>query len=236
MTALKGAQSRIARQAGKFKRGLLQSGLERHVELVDWSSPESRLRILEAEFAQASGAFEKIPSCMKKYFDGFVGKGDINRHSHILIQTFLAAHNFLYSDKATMAVSVETRLPFMDVELMQLAAHIPESCQIKGGKTKHILKKAMEQYLPKEVLMRDKTGFGPPLRRWLARGLDEVINEFLSPARLKARAIFQPDEVQRVLKENRQNKIDHAYLIYALLSLELWQQTFIDHPGVELRL
>ena len=83
------------------------------------------------------------------------------------------------------------------------------------------------------MLKRDKTGFGPPLRHWIANGLSDMIGETLSPSRIRARGLFRSDEIERVLIENRENRADHGYLIYALLSLEIWQQTFIDKPGVE---
>ena len=116
---------------------------------------------------------------------------------------------------------------------MRMTARIPESLKLKGPNIKHVLSKAMEPHLPREVLKRDKTGFGPPLRHWIANGLSDMIGETLSPSRIRARGLFRSDEIERVLIENRENRADHGYLIYALLSLEIWQQTFIDKPGVE---
>jgi len=235
-TAMKGTQSAVARRTRKFRNGLLRNGLERHVALVDWSDPKSRLGIVTGRFAHIFEKDRSIDCCMKKYFDNFAGEGEINRHSYILIQTFLAAHNFLYNDKAAMAASIEVRVPFMDIELMKLAACIPEHCKVKGTKLKYLLNKAMEPYLPPEVLSREKTGFYAPFRQWLADGLDRAICEFLSPERLKARGIFEPDQIQKILAQNRENKADHGYLIYAILCLELWQQSFIDRPGVEIEI
>lgn len=232
--ALQGAQGPVARRAKKFKSGLMADGLERHMALVDWSSPEVRNSLYAPSFLARLNPIKSIPACMSRYFDGFCGTGEINRHSHILNQTFLAAHNFLYNDKCSMAVSVETRVPFMDVELMQLCAVIPEDLKMKGGITKYLLKKAMERYLPKDVLYRSKTGFGPPLREWVVNGLDAMIQEFLSPTRIRDRGYFDPVAVSNIIEQNRKNEADHGYLIYALLSFEIWMQTFIDHPAVEL--
>lgn len=231
-TATKGAQSALARRTRKFNRAFRQRGLSRHLALVDWSSPEDRLRIVDNGLARTMRQ-ETVPACMQKYFDSFVGKGDTNRHSHILLNTFLASHNFLYTDKATMALGIEARVPFVDVELLRLAARIPERIKLRGPNIKHVLSKAMASFLPREVLERDKTGFAPPLRHWIAEGLGELIQETLSPSRVRDRGLFRPDLIQSILTENRDNVADHGYLIYALLSLELWQQTFIDRPGQE---
>ena len=231
-TALFGAQNRVSRRIRKFQRGLRQSELERHLALSEWSSLPIRHEILRSE----QPGVGMPPACMRRYYESFVGRGELNRHSHLLIQTFLAAHNFLYTDKSSMAVSLEVRVPFMDVELMRLAARIPEDLKLAGTTTKHVLKRAMERYLPHSILYRSKTGFGAPLRQWIAEDLQLVIDDFLGRERLEQRGLFHPDVVARVVHENRNRRADHAYLIYALLNLELWLQTYVDRPGVEVTL
>ena len=133
-----------------------------------------------------------------------------------------------------MATSVEVRVPFMDVELMQLGAQIPERFKLRGRVTKYILKEAMERYLPRQILHRSKVGFGAPLRKWVAEDLDEVIGDALGPEQVRARGLFDAAALQKILRENRENRADHTYLIYSLLTLELWMRTFIDRPAEEL--
>jgi len=227
-TALMGAQKAIPRRLRKFTTVYRSAGLDRFIRLSDWSSDAVREGLLVNAVAGRNGA-----SAMQRYHDGFRGRGELNRRSHMLIQSFLAAHNFLYTDKSAMATSIEVRVPFMDVELMRLCARIPERYKLKGGVTKHVLKAAMERYLPREILHRKKTGFGAPLRKWVAEDLRHVVRDLLGPARLKQRGIFRSEAVSRVLAENDAATADHAYLIYALITLELWIQTFIDKPGVE---
>jgi len=231
-SSLQGAQSALPRRLAKFRKALSAEGLDRHLALADWSSPETRGMLFSQELTERLGANGSVHPSMCKYFDQFEGRGDLNRHSHLLIQTFLAAHNFLYTDKCGMATTIENRVPFMDVELMRLCATIPERYKLKGNETKYVLKKAMERYLPREVIYRGKTGFTPPIREWIINGLEPMIHEYLSPERMRQRGLFTPEIVQTILDENRANKKDHGYLIYALLNLEIWQQTFIDQPGV----
>ena len=231
----KGSRSATVRRIEKFKRGFARDGLSRHMALVDWSSPESRSRIIDAQSTETLRCDETPPSCMRKYFDSFMGDGEINRHSHLLINTFMAAHNFLYSDKAMMAASIEGRVPFVDVELLRLAASIPESVKNTGPCVKPLLSAAMAPFLPREVIERSKTGFGAPLRQWVKGGLKELVADSLSTGRIRERGVFRPEAIQDIIEENSRNRADHAYLIYALLSLEIWQQTFIDAPGIEVR-
>jgi asparagine synthase (glutamine-hydrolysing) len=230
-----GAQNLLTRRLAKFRRGMAKTGLERHLALSDWSSAEVRRRIFAPAVLDALGP-PTVPRCMEKYHDAFVGKGDLNLHSHLLIHTFLAAHNFLYTDKSSMAVSLEARVPFMDVELMRLCARIPERFKLRGRTTKYVLKKAMEPYLPRELIHRKKTGFGAPLRRWVHEDLNEGIQYLLGPGQLAARGLFDPAMVQRILDENASRRADHAYLLYSLLTLEIWMQTFLDRAGVEVTL
>lgn len=229
-TMLIGAQNALPRRLRKLRRGLITSGLARHMAIVDWSSPEARTRLFSPQMA-AVGGNGTAPAAMRRYFDEFEGRGELNCHSHILIQSFLAAHNFLYTDKSSMAASIEVRVPYLDLELMRLCATIPEHVKLRGNETKWVLKKAMERYLPTDVLYRSKTGFGAPLRKWIAEDLGPVLSEMLGPHRIAERGLFDPAAVRAMMAENESNRADHAYLIYALLTLELWQQTFIDRPG-----
>ncbi len=232
-SAVMGAQGAIPRRLRKFHRAWSGNGIQRYMALSDWSSPDARDRIYAPDFAAGLDLSRVAPPALLKYYDSFVGKGELNRRSHMLIQTFLAAHNFNYTDKSSMAVSVEVRVPFLDVELMRLCARIPERYKLKGHVTKHLLKSSMDRYLPRDILHRSKTGFGPPLRKWIAEDLNELIGDLLSPQRLRDRGLFDSRVVGTIIEENRANKQDHAFLIYALLNLELWFQTFIDRPGQE---
>lgn len=230
-----GAPHRMARRIEKFRRGIDKSGLERHMALASWSSSETRAAVLAPDLKAAYTA-DAIPECMLRYYEEFRGRGELNCHTHLLNETFLAAHNFNYTDKSSMAVSLEARVPFMDVELMRLGARIPERYKLRGRHTKWVLKKAMERHLPHELIHRSKTGFGAPLRKWIQHDLREQVEYLLGPAHVKARGLFDVDFVQRLLDDNAEGRADHAYLIYALLTLEIWMQTFIDGPGVEVGL
>jgi len=231
-SAVMGASGAIPRRLRKFRKGFVATGLNRYMALSDWSGEDVRESIFSPAFIASQNGHGHGES-VRKYYEGFEGRGELNRRSHVLVQTFLSAHNFLYTDKTSMATSLEVRVPFMDVELMRLCARIPESFKLHRGTTKYVLKKAMERHLPHESLYRSKTGFGGPLRKWIADDLNGLIGDLLGPERIKQRGLFDPAAVKRIVDDNRANRADHAYLIYALLNLELWMQTFIDRPGEE---
>ncbi|OWY73446.1 asparagine synthase (glutamine-hydrolyzing) [cyanobacterium TDX16] len=231
-----GAHKALPRRLAKFSNLLSRNGIHRHMALSDWSSDDVRARLYSKEMGATLAGCDSPPDCMRRYYNEFQGRGDLNRRSHVLIQTFLASHNFLYTDKTSMAASVEARVPFMDVELMRLAARMPEDVKLKGQTTKYVLKRAMERYLPREVIYRSKTGFGAPLRKWINEDLDAEISDLLGEQRVRNRGLFDAGAISQILRDNRAGKADHTYLLYALLTLEVWMMTFIDQAGSEVSL
>lgn len=146
---------------------------------------------------------------------------------------FLGDHNLLYTDKMSMAVGVEVRVPFLDLDLVELAAQIPMRFKQRGRTGKWVLKQAMRPYLPEKVIDRPKTGFGAPLRRWLQRELRPLLHDVLSPESLKRRGLFDPTAVHELLHWHDSGRTDAAYTLLALLSIELWCRAFLERatPG-----
>jgi asparagine synthase (glutamine-hydrolysing) len=142
-------------------------------------------------------------------------------------------HNYLPDDLlvkvdvASMANSLESRSPFLDHELMQWAATIPEKQRFEGDEPKSLLKQAMEPYLPHELLYRPKMGFGVPIDLWLRGDMREFAYDTLLGAAARQRGLFCPSYVQRLL-DNHMSGQNWAYWIWALLMLELWFQMWID--------
>lgn len=154
----------------------------------------------------------------------------LNRMLYLEAKHFLADHNLNYTDKTGMASGVEVRVPLLDLELVDFATRIPPGLKQRGRTGKAILKRAMEPYLPHEVIYRPKTGFGAPLRRWLRHELRERVEETLSPDSLRRRGLFDPAAVSRLIEQDRRGAVDGAYTIYALMCIELWCRMFVDAP------
>jgi asparagine synthase (glutamine-hydrolysing) len=142
---------------------------------------------------------------------------------------FLTDHNLNYTDKMSMATGVEVRVPFLDLELVDFAARIPNRLKQRGSEGKWILKKAMEPYLPSDVIYRPKSGFGAPLRRWMRVELRDLVADLLGAQSLRKRGLFDPAAVQRMIQANDQGKIDASYTLFSLMCIELWCRKFVDH-------
>ena len=135
---------------------------------------------------------------------------------------FLADHNLLYTDKMGMAAGVEVRVPLIDREIVDFAVALPDSYKQRGAEGKYILRQAIKGLVPDSVLTRSKTGFGVPLRRWLSNDLVTLVDQVLSHERLVRRGLFDPAQVRQLIESDRAGSGANAYLVYALLSLEVW--------------
>lgn len=141
---------------------------------------------------------------------------------------FLVDHNFNYTDKMSMAHGVEVRVPFLDKRVADIAASLDVNLKQRGGEGKWILKKMAERYLPKSVIYRPKAGFGAPLRHWLQHDLKPLVDDLLSDASLRQRALFKPEAVHQLIEQDLSGQEDYSYPIFALLCIEIWCRIFID--------
>ena len=140
---------------------------------------------------------------------------------------FLADHNLLYTDKMSMAAGVEVRVPFLDNDLVAFANAMPPEFKQRGRDGKWVLKKAMEPFLPHEVIYRPKSGFGAPLRHWLRHELRELVDDTLSADTLRRRGLFDPAAVAALVADDRAGRVDAAYTILGLVCIEIWCRKFL---------
>ncbi|KAF0233444.1 MAG: asparagine synthase (glutamine-hydrolysing), partial [bacterium] len=153
----------------------------------------------------------------------------INQMLYIDTKLFLPCLNLAYTDKTSMATSLEVRVPYLDHELVELSARIPAELKLRGFTRKYILKRALNSVLPSSIINRKKAGFSAPLRAWLRRDFAELVADLLSPSRLRSRGFFDPSEVKRVIDANNQGREDNSLKIFQLLSFEIWYQQFIEN-------
>jgi len=159
-------------------------------------------------------------------------KGDvINQMCNTDINLFMAGLNLTYTDRASMAASVEVRVPFIDKELVETAMAIDGSLKYKKGQSKYILKRAAERWLPHNIIYRPKASFGAPIRSWISGPLKGMVDELLSREVIEKRGIFQYTWVQKIIEDDRRGLEDNAYRIYQLLTVELWFRSYLDDPA-----
>jgi asparagine synthase (glutamine-hydrolysing) len=136
------------------------------------------------------------------------------------------------TDKMTMAASLECRVPLLDHELVELAARIPGRIKMRGGELKSLLKVALADVLPTDVLQRAKRGFGAPMGAWLKGALAPLVATTLSRSAIEARGLLRPQPVEQLIAAHRANRIDGTDRLLALLALEIWCRIYLDRRSV----
>jgi asparagine synthase (glutamine-hydrolysing) len=131
-------------------------------------------------------------------------------------------------DQMSMAASIESRVPFLDHELVEFTARIPARYSMQGLSGKHILKLAVEDLLPHSIVYRKKMGFPTPWEHWLDGPELEDLESMLLQTRTIERGLIERDKVKRLFAEHRLGRRDNGNRIWRLLNLEIWQRIFID--------
>jgi asparagine synthase (glutamine-hydrolysing) len=216
------------RRALRMLRFLGASPEQRIVELADWSSPSVRARVLRHE--ERTEPLD-VYGDFVRHFERSRARTDEERWTYVLFKTFLPAHALAYGDRTSMASSVELRVPLLDRAMVEQAARIPVSLKYRDGQQKWILAEAVKDLLPPSIRTRPKTGFGIPLRQWLAGDLYRQMRQVLLGERFHARGLFDRTGVEATLCDLETNRRDVAYTVWALFTFEMWARTFVDAEG-----
>jgi asparagine synthase (glutamine-hydrolysing) len=218
----------LTRRVGKAFQYAVQDADHRLVSYFLWTEPTQALDLLHPDFRAGLSTEDLYAPMLQTLGDLPSGESPLNRMLYLECKHFLADHNLNYTDKMGMAAGVEVRVPLLDLDLMDLAGSLPMDMKQRGRIGKWIFKKAMEPYLPHDVIYRPKTGFGVPLRHWLQTILKPLVDDVLSDARLRARGVFNPSAVQQLRMADQMGRIDATYTIFSMVCLELWCRQYID--------
>jgi asparagine synthase (glutamine-hydrolysing) len=219
----------LGRRVTKLFSGANLEGDERLVNYFSWIQRDDLKKLYSLEFCSALKNSNPASEMQKFLKDLPPNTSKLDRMLALEQQFFLADHNLLYTDRMSMATGVEVRVPFLDKELVEFAYNIPDRFKQKGSEGKWVLKKALEGYLPHDVIYRPKTGFGAPLRSWMRNELRELLGDILSIESLRNRGLFDPTAVWKLIAENDKGKVDASYTLLSLLCIEIWCRNYITN-------
>ncbi len=216
------------RQLRKLLSGAGQSSLDRITGYFAWIDTERNKSLFDDKWKEDIESFD--PSFyLRNLLKNIPGEcHELNRLLYMEMRSFLVDHNLNYTDKMAMAASVEVRVPYLDKELVTFSTKIPPNLKMRGRTTKYLLKKVAERYLPKTVIDRPKIGFGAPVRKWIREDLSAMIGDYLGEARIRERGIFNPNEVEKLIHDNQEGRVDAGYTIWCLLAIESWLRQFTN--------
>lgn len=146
----------------------------------------------------------------------------LNRELLADLRVYLADDILVKVDRMSMATSLETRAPFLDVGVMELALSMPSSLKYRNGERKWILKQALKGIVPPEILTRRKEGFSIPMKQWLRHDLAPLMDSLLSPSRLATRGLIDSSTVARLIASHKSGRENHAHVLFPLMVFEHW--------------
>jgi len=136
-------------------------------------------------------------------------------------------------DQMSMAASIESRVPFLDHPLVEFASSLPQRLKLRGWTTKYVLRQAMRDLLPEEILSRRKMGFPVPVGAWFRGAFTGVVDEFVLGERAMARGLFQREHVRRLVEAHNTGREKHDERLWMLVNWEIWQRIFLDGEAPE---
>jgi len=186
--------------------------------------------VYSEDFSRQVKETDPLDYLIKKYEEGDTDD-PLEKLIYLDMTTYLPEDLLVKMDIATMANSLEARVPFLDHKFMEFVASIPSQLKLKGSKTKFILKTAFKDFLPEAIFKRRKMGFGVPVSRWFRNELKDYVLEILLDSRTLNRGYFKREGIERLLNDHIELRYDHSARIWALLFLEIWFRVFIDGGG-----
>lgn len=217
------------RRFARLLRNSARDDLQRIAQYFSWVDPLRRNSLISSKMRMelCDGVGEDPLMATLRTLDKAMAP--IDKMLYLEAKYFLADHNLNYTDKMSMAESVEVRVPFLDKDLVAFATSLPPGYKQRGREGKWLFKKAMEPLLPRDIIYRPKTGFGAPVRHWLKDELKPLVEEFLSDEVIRQRGLFDASGVRRFLRDDAEGRVDGAYTILAMMCVEMWCREF----GVE---
>lgn len=205
----------VVRRINRFIKLSSQIRDERLLGMYIWGEP-----------AQISGLFNHadkvvIGNDLTNLFESYKDLDGVTAMMKVDHRYDLRSLNLAYTDKMSMAVGVEARVPFLDFDLVRVMNSIPSTVKLNHGVSKYILKKAMEPHLPHEIVYRRKAGFALPIRAWL-RDDNEVIKHYFDKGRIRRQGIFDTDSLQMMCEEQILGRKDHASVLFSMLCIQIW--------------
>ncbi|MDR6147265.1 asparagine synthase (glutamine-hydrolyzing) [Sphingomonas sp. SORGH_AS870] len=194
-------------------------GAEAYARAVGVTSPEWRARLFSAEAKAALGGHRAEDRYVAAMRDA-PARDAIDRAQYADLKIWLPGDILTKTDRTSMAVGLEAREPLLDHRLVEYAARLPAAMRVRGGQGKWLMKKALEPYLPRDILYRPKMGFVTPISAWFRGALADEAARLAQSGLLRETGWFQLAELGRMAADHRAGRADHGRTLWQMLMLE----------------
>jgi asparagine synthase (glutamine-hydrolysing) len=171
---------------------------------------------------------EDPAACIFSAYEKYPQRDFITRTTATDVQTYLPCDILTKVDIASMAASLECRCPMLDHKVVELAARMPIEVKQTMKQSKKVLVETFKDLIPPDIQTRKKMGFGVPIDHWFRAELKPMLYDVLLSERCLGRGLLNPSAVRTLVEEHVSGTMDHAYRLWNLLCLELWQRMILD--------
>jgi asparagine synthase (glutamine-hydrolysing) len=214
-------------KAKQFLRGLPFETARRNQAWLGAFLPEEQRSLLHPDLVHQVSGFDPYND-MDEMSRDMHFRDEIDRLIFLYSKFYMAEDILTKVDRASMAVSLEVRSPFLDVDLIEFINRMPSHLKIRGLNRKYILKKALSRVLPERVLNRKKKGFGIPLARWFKDELKDDLRETLHPDRLESDNLFRPEAINKMISKHLNGSQDNRKQLFTLYVFQKWKENTLD--------
>jgi len=198
---------------------LAEDGAEAYARSVGVTTPALRARLLTPEARRALDGHRPEDRYVRSMRDA-PARDALDRAQYADFQHWLPGDILTKADRTSMAVSLEAREPLLDYRLVEFAASLPASMRLRGGQGKWLMKKAMERYLPRNVLYRPKMGFVTPISAWFRGPLADEAARLAKSRILTGSGWFDPHAIEQIAADHRAGRAEHGRTLWQLIMLE----------------
>ena len=217
----------LVNKAKRFVEGMAGAPADlQHYRWMSYLGPRAKQRMYSPSLREALIGGD-VYAPVRDAFARAGGDDLLNRQLYTDLCLYLADDILVKVDRMSMATSLETRAPYLDVDVIELAFSMPGRLKIHRGERKHVLKQAMRGLLPDRILTRRKEGFSIPMKNWLRGELQPLMRSLLSPERLRARGLFDAGDVARRMDEHVAGRHNHAHTLFPLMVFERWAEAHL---------
>jgi asparagine synthase (glutamine-hydrolysing) len=202
--------------------------LKRFIKIYSFFTPEMKQRLFQPwlrEHLSLNGA--EARRALAGLYADVMGLDPLSQMLYIDTRANLPDDLLMVGDKTSMANSLEARVPFLDYRLIEFIETLPPNLKLRGFEGKYLHKKAVEKWLPKQMIYRKKKGFVNPIRQWLCGGMRGYVDECLMSDNARVKKYFRTEYIRELVRKHQQGREEYLRQIYLLISFELWHQKFI---------
>ncbi len=206
----------------KFLTHVERDPAERHEIWFGMFSPAELDALFQPEWHGPSPPSSVVFRPLERVLEGARFDDPVSEMLYLDFRLYLEDNLLVKVDRASMACSLELRTPYLDHRLMEFVAGLPAELKVRRFELKYLLKRAVEPWLPREIVYRQKRGFSVPVSSWLRRELRPLLEETFAEEKLRAQGLFRAEFIRRLIAEHASGHADHRKTLWTLLCFQLW--------------